>query len=126
MEIGGGRRDTSCPAPEGQKGPKLLRNPSGIGPPALNLTPMPGQEGLPHQLSRNVSRRLTLSSGRGSRFSTIWIRVVVKGQNIEPLPSPRSSRSISTGSAVDPSCRASLPRSEEHTSELQSLRHLVC
>ena len=58
---------------------------------------------LGSQLSRKVSRRLTLSSGRGSRLSTIWIRVVVKGWNIEPLPGPRSSRSISTGSALAPS-----------------------
>ena len=79
----------------------------------LRLAGVPGsQPGIeklrPHQISRNVSRRLTASSGMGSRFSTIWIIVVVKGQNIDPLPSPRSSRSISTGSAVDPSCLPSL------------------
>src|SRR5205814_7338949 len=47
-------------------------------------------------------------------------------------PAPRRARK--TGSSADPSSRAATPeprgkptgRSEEHTSELQSLRHLVC
>src|SRR5262245_63183952 len=38
----------------------------------------------------------------------------------------RTARRRSAAIATSSGCVSSLPRSEEHTSELQSLRHLVC
>src|SRR5205814_9217051 len=41
-------------------------------------------------------------------------------------PASKNARCKSIGGACSPSRSRAAPRSEEHTSELQSLRHLVC
>src|SRR5262245_57650566 len=51
-----------------------------------------------------------------------WFTLPVKVSLMQPLTSVRLQRGV-VGAVGRP---ASLPRSEEHTSELQSLRHLVC
>src|SRR5262245_64181068 len=43
-----------------------------------------------------------------------------------PIAASAASPSTSTSRLIAPSCCECFPRSEEHTSELQSLRHLVC
>src|ERR1035438_586499 len=64
----------------------------------------------------SAGARSTMASARWARASTIWYSSTMK-----------SLRRQGRGAAAEANSRLrKLPRSEEHTSELQSLRHLVC
>src|ERR1035438_10758140 len=64
---------------------------------------------------------LTTSTGFAGQYcgSTPWSAKVIPPSGVEP---PESSHTGPTAPDVPPI----VTRSEEHTSELQSLRHLVC
>src|ERR1039458_3375167 len=65
---------------------------------------------------------LSTSSCARTTFSAFWIRVPARP--IKP-PDSHSTHKETIHGKTDCLQRA-FPRSEEHTSELQSLRHLVC
>src|SRR5947209_13764654 len=52
--------------------------------------------------------------------------IVKRSEGGIPECLPRSRRSSGTGSCGGRPCESSTPRSEEHTSELQSRQYLVC
>src|SRR5437899_6961850 len=65
-----------------------------------------------------------------TELASFWRRMVLPalgGETMRPRwPMPMGLRMSITRIDRSPSLRSSLMRSEEHTSELQSLRHLVC
>src|SRR5205814_10454763 len=96
--------------------------------PHLHLRPLPS---FPTRRSSDLSstlRHAEIARGRSRRRSS-WISAE-RAHN----PAPRSllgaatapSSSVTTTSSQAASLPASAKRSGEHTSELQSLRHLVC
>src|SRR5262245_64082964 len=88
-----------------------------IGPPTAAI---PG--------SANASRVASSQPGAGRASSSMYSR---SGFRAAAAPALRARHRPGTGSETTrtpsrPSARTRSPRSEEHTSELQSLRHLVC
>src|SRR5437899_8943234 len=67
-------------------------------------------------------------------YTTLFRSRTASARGVRPFPSstftgaPRSIRSFTVACCARQAatCSAVLSRSEEHTSELQSLRHLVC
>src|SRR5690349_23482242 len=64
-------------------------------------------------------------------FRSVWSAVVGEGDGFESAvstlpPLALAARTPSTFATTSRACCASAPRSEEHTSELQSRRDLVC
>src|ERR1039458_5761373 len=103
------------------------------GPPALNPIPdrlAPGenddQEYSSEYPQGNIDR---LGQRRNLEAPTIQGACAAAGGNVSKEQCPRSVRIHAAEGPIQghgATARRKAPRSEEHTSELQSLRHLVC
>src|ERR1035441_10889548 len=70
----------------------------------------------------HISLNQRLDGERGERDPVLW----KPGQTVHGMHSPSSMDSCASGLRGAVGGQTGLARSEEHTSELQSLRHLVC
>src|SRR5882757_9654736 len=76
---------------------------------------------------RSVIGRPRTSSALRSRYRTVFLcRCSATAASVRLEPACRNSSTVRRSSAIGSSSSARAPRSEEHTSELQSRQYLVC
>src|SRR5262249_61689235 len=92
--------------------PLLSSSPFSVNaPPTPELSPLPLHDALPISYYPPISRELRSCTAQRTKAAS------------RRLPSGARPRKRSSASAIEP---GRSPRSEEHTSELQSLTNLVC